>query len=368
MDNNANSVDEDSPFGRLFEAIFDGNAARLFVVLRNGDRLPRYLDGTDLDVSTLPGVSLKDVYDHVVAAGRTVGWTPVCVSRLPHVIGMALIGRDANGQAHALHFDIFNAITYRNLVLCSKELLHAESLAVGNVRQLTERGRVLATVAHHMAWNGYLSKQKYRDELGALIADERDGAWLKARLVEAFNESVAGELMDPTQTAKLNEDFERRRRAADNAVFIRSFRESPVNFAKRLLPYAYSQLNAMLNPPGIVGAPGDAFPGDPDMELSLSLACEICPRAFACTRVQSPVGNEQTENGPRYEVILKRLWKRSSIWRTLFPSGFLWFQASRGRIAVVNELPALIRMLRKRANTNWVARPNGVNPLVSENH
>src|SRR5207247_7402703 len=123
------------------------------------------VSGTDLDVSVRPGCSAGEVVEFLCRRGSTLGWKPVCVSRRPHMTGFSLVKPDAGSSTSAIHFDIFEGITYLCLPLLRPEALDAESIVRGGVRQLSERGRVLATTVHHLAWNGALLKEKYRAEL-----------------------------------------------------------------------------------------------------------------------------------------------------------------------------------------------------------
>jgi hypothetical protein len=341
------------PMSRLLASIFaDARAARLFTVLRNGERLPHALDGHDLDVSVMPGHAPADVVAFLVERGRAAGWTAACVSRRPHMIAVSLVA-PAAGDPDAIHFDVFDGITLAGVPLVSPARIAAESTVRDGVRSLTARGRVFVTLAHHLAWNGGLTKQRYRDELAAVLGDPLDRAWLIDALRAPFGDRIAGEVWQPDA---LGSGLDRRRRAARVAALRRALLAAPLATCRGLVRYASGQLPSFVRPPGLIARPGDGLAGS-GVRLDLTLACRIAPHAFAIADVRARHG-AHTVNGPRYERTLARTWARAALVRWVAPSLFLWYQAKRGRVILIDRLPAGLRLLRRLARPAWLAPPS----------
>jgi hypothetical protein len=335
----------------LLRSIFaDARASALFTILRNGEALPDGLSGRDLDVSTLPGHSPAHVVAFLLERARAAGWTPICLSRRPHMTAISFV---AGLASDAIHFDIFDGITYACIPLLEPALLADESAVRDGVRMLRLRGRVLATLAHHLAWNGGLTKAGYRDEVAAVLADPADRDWLLYRVHALFGERIAGELAAPRGGERLGTDLRRRRRAARRALLGRSLRRAPAATLGGLARYALGQLPSLAVPPGLIGERDDPLPGT-DVPLDLSLACRIAPHGFGIDAFRTAHG-ARTLNGPRYERTLARSWARWAPVRWIAPSIFLWFQAKRGRVVVVERLPVALRVLRRTARPAWLA-------------
>ena len=157
---------------RLLHSVFPERAVAPLIVLRNAEELPDGLSGHDLDVAVLPGSSLDVATTYLCDRAATVGWKPVCYSPRNHMSGVSFV----DPQGTALHFDVFLGISVLSIPLLSSHDLLEESVVIDGTRRLTDRGRVAATVLHHIAWSGSLGKQKYRDELAALLTTE-DREW-----------------------------------------------------------------------------------------------------------------------------------------------------------------------------------------------
>jgi hypothetical protein len=343
-----------TPAGRLLAAIFaDARAAELFTVLRNGERLPHALAGRDLDVSTTPGHVPADVCAFLTERGRAAGWTAACISPRPHMTAFSLVTPAADGaEPDAIHFDVFAGITFACIPLVPPAILAGESVVRDGVRMLGVRGRVLATLAHHLAWNGGLTKPKYRAELRGVLEIPADRAWLLARLRDLFGVEIAHEACDPD---RLGDDLDRRRRAVRMALLARNARAAPFETARAIARYSFGQLPSFARPPGLVARSGELL-ADGGAPVDLSLACRIAPHGFAIDDVRSRAG-ARTRNGERYERTLARTWKRATLVRWLAPSLFLWYQAKRGRVVVVERLPLGLRLLRRFARPAWLGRP-----------
>jgi O-antigen/teichoic acid export membrane protein len=340
---------------RIFEG---GEAAGLFTVLRNGEQLPEAMTGTDLDVSVRPGCSVGEVVEFLCRRGRALGWMPVGVSRRPHMTGFSLVKADGGASASAIHFDIFEGITYLGLPLLQPEALDTESIVRGEVRQLSERGRVLATTVHHLAWNGALLKEKYRAELATVLARTGDREWLLGTVDGALGTPVSRELGKPQGLAGLGSGATGLRRRVWLGLASRWFFPRPRLSLRSLATYLVGQLQSLRHPPGLIGSPGDPIPGLPGTPLTLQLACRISPHAAGATHVRTPSAMVRTLNGPRYERSTARLWRAWTPLRWLLPSLFLYLQAKRNRIVVLDRLPFAIRWLRTRADPpGWLTTP-----------
>ena len=342
---------------RLLRCLFeDGLAASRFVVLRNGESLPDALSGTDLDVATLPGCPPSEVVELIARRGRSAGWELVCVSRRPHMTGFALAYCAGPGPPQAIHFDVFDGITFLGLPLVSCDVLQSESFVHCGVRQLSGRGRALATTVHHLAWNGRLQKEKYRTELDAVLAAPADREWLLRHVDRALGPWVAAELGGLVDPSRLGRATLLRRWGIARGIWVRWVAPQSVLTCRRMVRYVAGQLDSLLHPPGIVGCPGNRIPGVAGARLSAELACRIAPHGFAADSVRGSVCQTKTLNGPRYEASLAVLWKRWTLLRWLLPSLFLWVQAKRNRVAVVGRLPVGLRILRRtRWGAGWVA-------------
>jgi hypothetical protein len=133
------------------------------------------------------------------------------VSRRPHMTGFTLV-RQGHAGVDAVHFDVFDGISYVGLELCPPAVLYAESSVRDGVRALSARGRALATVVQHLAWNGYLSKEKYRDELAEVLANPADGPWMRRRVGEVFGVPSCWAVVCMWRGGRLTESEPRRRR------------------------------------------------------------------------------------------------------------------------------------------------------------
>jgi hypothetical protein len=348
---------EEAALQRLLCCILeDGIAAAHFVVLRNGELLPDAINGTDLDVATLPGTRAEEVVEFIAQRGKAAGWNQVCVSRRPHMTGFALASCAEPPRTHAIHFDVFENISFLCLPLVSSEVLYSESFVRGGVRQLSARGRALATTVHHMAWNGRLQKEKYRADVEAVLATPQDRDWFLRHVDEALGPWVAAELRGLVEVSGLGKAALRRRWAVGRGLWVRSVAPRPLLACRRVARYVVGQLESLAHPPGIVGCPGDAVPGVPGARLGPDLACKIAPHGFAADSVRCSPRHARTLNGPRYEASLAVFWRRWTLVRWLLPSLFLWVQAKRNRVVVIRQLPLGLRVLRgSRWRPDWLA-------------
>jgi len=365
VERKAATEDSGGPGGRsndlreLLRAIFEGDEAQsLFTVLRNGELLPEGMTGTDLDVSVRPDRSAGDVVAFLCRRGSALGWRAVCVSRRPHMTGFSLVKSEPGPSASAIHFDVFEGITYLCLPLLPPELLETESVVRDGVRQLSERGRVLVTTVHHLAWSGALLKEKYRAELAGVLARGADREWLLSSVDAALGNTVSRELAKPGGPAGLGGGGAAIRRRIRLGLASRWLLPHPRLTLRSLGTYLRGQLQSVRRPPGLVGCPGDSIPGLPGTPLSIELACRISPHAAGATDVRAPAAMVRTLNGPRYERSTARLWRAWTPVRWLVPSLFLYLQAKRNRIVVLDRLPLAVRWLRSRApSPGWLATP-----------
>jgi hypothetical protein len=348
---------EEAALQRLLRCILeDGVAASRFVVLRNGELLPDAISGTDLDVATLPGTRVEEVVELIAQRGKAAGWHRVCVSRRPHMTGFALASCADLPRAHAIHFDVFENISFLCLPLISSEVLCSESFTRAGVRQLSGRGRALATTVHHIAWSGRLQKEKYRAEVEAVLATPQDRDWFLGHVDQALGPWVTAELRGLVDVSGLGKAALRRRWAVARGLWVRWVAPRPLLACRRVARYVVGQLESLVHPPGIVGCPGDVVPGVPGARLGPELACKIAPHGFAADTVRGPLRQTRTLNGPRYEASLAVFWRRWTLVRWLLPSLFLWVQAKRNRVVVIRRLPFGLRVLRgTRWRPDWLA-------------
>jgi hypothetical protein len=346
----------------LLVRLFSGPAQHYFIVLRNDETLPLRLAGTDLDVCVCPGRKPRDVLEYVSAAASDLGWLAVGVSERPHMLGFSLVRPDVD-HPQAVHFDVFNGLSYLGVELCSSATLASESSVTKGVRHLSRRGRALATLVHHMAWNGYLSKEKYRSELGDVLADPADALWVRQRLSEAFGRRAADRLLFPA--SRLEHATLANRVEVAWAVFSTAGRGHPARPVRQLLRYWSGQWSSLRSPPGLVGLEGDSFPAAPGLILSEELACTLAPHGCAARTVRSRPGDVHTLNGERYRRTMSRAWARWTLIRWLIPSFFLRYQAKRNRIVVLRDrLPSGVRLLRRFGDPTWIAVPSAIQRTV----
>jgi hypothetical protein len=349
---------------RLLEALFEGEtSAALFTVLRNDELLPDDLSGVDLDVCRMPGASLEEILRHITATARSVGWGTVCVSRRPHMIGFSLVSLEDGVQNQAVHLDVFDGISFWGMPLISPELLASESGVHRGVRQLSNRGRVLATAVHHLAWVGGFHKTKYRQEVAELLANPAERRWFLDRVRESLGTRIAADLENPAAFDALTSHPPRRRFKTLLMVLGTCVKQRPLSSLKAMANYFLGQIPSALHPPGCVGSPGDFVAGAPGRGLSLELACRLSPFGFGAKSVWAGPAAAMTLNGAGYERWLRTMWSRWTPLRWLAPSLFLWLQAKRNRVVVLDRLPLGIRLLRARSRRpTWIADPTAPVP------
>ncbi len=343
---------------KMLHAIFDGSTESSFVVLRNSALLPDALSGIDLDVSVLPGHTVAEVVDDITTKAKRAGWERALVSTRPHMSAVAFVDT-LTSDGGALHFDVFDGISVYGVPLVSPDELLRESKTRQGVTELTDRGRVLVTVVHHLAWSGRLSQKKYHVELEELVAHERDRSWLKRNIEEVFGPGLAAEVTEGHAVHKLADRALLRKARVLSAVLFRALRRRPLKTMSQVGHYLTGQLESLRSPPGIVGLPGDRIPGVPSRELSLELACGITPLGFSVPSVRSRAEMCESLNGPRFEKGIRASWARWLPVRWIAPSLFLWLKAKRGKVLIVGRMPFTIARLRRSTRRpSWIALPH----------
>lgn len=347
----------DRSLSELLGALFGGPAEVPFIPLRNAERLPDALTGTDLDVTIRPGRSIEEVVRLVVGTGRRLGWMPFAVSVKPHVATLSVISTADPAAPAAIHFDVFAGINYLGVPLLTPGLLESESeLNRAGVAILSQRGRALATTVHHVCWSGALAKEKYRQELDEVLARPEDGAWVTAALRESMGGPAARVVLAAHARAGLGSGGLQRRLTVSFLVLAAQLRRHPSRTLRGLARYVASQVPTFLRPAGVAGHRGDALPGLEAVELSLELACTLSPHSFAAASVRARASEVRTANSELYEQSLRRRWRRSTPIRTVAPSLFVWLEVKRGRIVLLDRLPFALRLLaRSRWKPGWIA-------------
>ncbi len=341
----------------LLRAIFEDGASGLFIVLRNHETLPDEASGTDLDVVAMPGRTVGEVADHLIVSAARAGWQLVRMSQRPHTSALAFGTRRHDGRLDAFHFDVFRDIGYANVELISPVELASESFErAPGVRALSDRMRALATTVHHLTWSGRLSKAKYRDELSDALHGATHRSWTTSHLEYVFGRDVARQIGQLSSEGRLGEEDRKRRSVFRLAAIRRAFARRPRETGIAILRYIGSHLATLVSPAGIVGMAGDRVPGaDGDLRLDLDLACGLSPHGFRVRSVRS--NGIETLNGERYQNDLERVWMRTRVVRRVAPSAFLWVQAKRNRVVIVDEPPPMIALFRRLGLTSWVSRP-----------
>jgi hypothetical protein len=339
----------------FLQSVFRPNASELFCVLRNGEALPLQMSGTDLDVSCQPGVGTDEIVRWLEDAAHLVGWHRALLSHRWHMTAVSYIGEVDTGF-YAVHFDIFDGIRFAGIPLLSVDELARESFVRSGVRQLTFRGRVAATVVHHLAWNGGLTKEKYRTELRDLLEDDEDKRFLQRTVAAALGPAIAALVSDPSGCDELGSNLTARRRRVRWHLLTRRLAQAPLSTMRALASYYLGQLGSMISPPGTVGRLGDRPPWGGSAPLSVEMACGVAPHGFLAPGVRSPAHLTVTMNGERYERTLRQMWRRWRIVRFVFPTAFLWYQAKRGRVVVLERLPTILALLQKLPRSpGWLA-------------
>jgi hypothetical protein len=342
---------------RLLHRIFSGPAASYFLILRNDEALPDGLSGRDLDVCVRPHRTADEVVEYLSECGRELGWVPVSVSTRPHMVGLTLVRQDRHSD-EGVHFDVFDGISFAGMPLCAATELDNESEVRDGARVLSRRGRALATILHHMAWNGYLGKDKYRTEVAQVLADPIDAAWLHERLTRVFGEGATRRLLASASTSRLDREHGASRVRVCAAIFAHRAPVEGLRPAKEVLAYWAGQRSSLQHPPGLVGMDGDFVPRAPRFRLSTELACVISPHGYTVPSVRSRATHICTINGDSYERVLRSAWKRWTVVRWVAPSSFLYYQAKRNRVVVLTKrLPLALRVLRAWRRPAWVGVP-----------
>lgn len=315
-----------------------------FVVLRNADGLPQRLMGRDVDVSLMPGTTVKDAADRVVQAATKHGWQVVVDSRRHHMAGVTLFHA---GERGTLHFDLFKGITHLSNPLFSVEELWTEAEVVDDVRRLSKRMEVLATTVHRVVFGGTLNKAKYVDQLADLLREPEQRQWLEERVSGILDPVLARELTDLGSLEILTRKGGDRARRARRAFWRNRLSASPTRMLGNVTRYGAGQLGSVLHPPGVVGLEGDPFPGLADEVLTLELASALSAYGFQVGHVRADAAEIKTLNAPRFADMLRQRWKYWAPLRTVAPSLFLWLQAKRTGVVIVDRLPTLLRALRR---------------------
>lgn len=343
---------------RLLRHIFaDGEAARFFVVLRNGHELPERLSGNDLDVAVLPGVSMNDVFELVRERASELGWRPVCVNRRRRSIGFSLVTAAGDAPATAIHVDVFDGISAYGISIMSSGFLQSESVLRGTVRQLSDRARPLVTLAHHVGSSGALTKELYVSELEAVLRG-RDREWLLVSIADLLGDRVAGDVRRGAAGAARHPLRQPSRARQVHALTAAARRGGAgVRGAIRgVSEYLFGQLPSVARPAGIVGRRGELIRGV-GLPLTDTLACGVAPLAMLATTVRSH--EARSENSAKHRDYVAGIWSRARVLRLVLPSFFLWLQAKRGRIVVLDTLPLGIRLVRAVARPAWITMSSG---------
>jgi hypothetical protein len=112
----------------------------------------------------------------------------------------------------------------------------------------------------------------------------------------------------------------------------------------------------VVRPAGIVGRRGELIRGV-GLPLTDTLACGVAPLAMLATTVRSH--DVRSENSAKHRDYVAGIWSRGTLLRLILPSLFLWLQAKRGRIVVLDQLPLGIRITRAIARPAWITMPAG---------
>lgn len=332
----------------LLRSLADAGFGSMAVVLRNGEELPYDLSGTDLDVSVLPGADPTDVVRLVDEVGRASGWMLVLENNRRHIAGTSL-HHPATGTS--VHFDVFDGVTAYGMPLLTAADLADETVVQDGFSVLTGRGETLVTLLHHLSWNGRLGKQKYSDDALGILAD--DPAWLRSRLDAVWGPEATSAVLADLAAGKLTESGGSRRRRRRRLLWARARR---LGLARAVLSYGSylgSQAESARRPAGVIATPGARLPSG--LEVTTELACDIAPHSVAAPSVRSGSARVENRNGDRYVSAVRSTWDRWRVIRWITPSVFLWYLAKRGRIVILDELPALIR-LGQRRGWAWVVR------------
>lgn len=315
-----------------------------FVVLRNADGLPQRLTGRDVDVSLKPGTTVTEAAERVLAAAEQHGWQVVVDSRRDHMAGVTLFHADVR---ETLHFDLFKGITHVSNPLFSVDDLWNETEVVGDVRRLSKRMEVLATTVHRVVFGGTLNKRKYVDQLAHFLEDAEQRRWLEECVSLVLGPDLARELTNPEALEPLTRNGGDRARRARRAFWRNRLRASPTRTLANFTRYGAGQLGSVFHPPGVVGVEGDPFPGLNNEVLTLELASALSAYGFQVKHVRADAAEIKTLNAPRFEDMLRQRWKYWTPLRQVAPSLFLWLQAKRTGVVIVDRLPTLLRALRR---------------------
>jgi hypothetical protein len=324
-------------------------AAALFTVLRNDDALPEALSGNDLDLTVTRTGGVAEVVDYIQECACELGWAPVCVSRRAHMTAFSLVDLAATEAADALHIDVFDGLRALGVPLLTAEELTAESVVdTSGVRRLTERGRALATLVHHLANSGGLTKDKYVWEVADVLRRPDGRKWLLAETERVLGPRIASAL----QAREGRSALRRCSVARLLWVRVRAFSRAPAAAARAMRDYLAGQLPSLLAPPGLVGRPGSPADVLRGAALTPELACRIAPVSFLARTVRAR--EARTLNSAKHQRYVAGVWRRWTLARWLAPSLFLWLQAKRSRVVLVDRLPLVLRALRRLRSPAWL--------------
>ncbi len=328
----------------MLRALLTGD--RALIPLRNDEGLPDRLAGTDLDLTIGAAQTLDGMTHRVGEIGRGLGWTPVFVNRRSYMVAMPLLGPDGES---AVHLDIFDGIGVWGCRLIEPGLLEQEARS-GEVRSLSNRAVVLVTLVHHLCWNGGFTNPEYFSRLKTALASDRP--WLEGELSRIFGRAFADQICNAPEDLATGRAG-RRSRALVN-VLGRGLLRRPLATLRGLARYAGDHVRTLVRPTGLVAGPRAVVPGT-DHLLTLEVACRLEPHSFAVPHVQAAGSELRSANGERYEESLRSRWAKSARLRRLAPSLYLWFQAKRGEVIMLERLPRLLVLLAKVTKARWIS-------------
>lgn len=333
-----------APLGELLRELLTGDPA--LIPLRNDEGLPDRMLGTDLDVSIGATQTLDGVGHRIANIAERLGWTPVFVNRRSYMVAIPLA---AVADAQAIHLDVFDGIGVLGVQLVAPTLLEQESHSAV-VRRLSERAVVLVTLVHHLCWNGGFNNPDYFAKLDVVL--DQDRPWLEGQLRQVFGSAFARDIC--SQPHELSgAKTQRRRRAMRLAVGRRLFTQ-PGRTLGALARYLGDHLVTFWKPTGLIARVGASLPGT-DQPLTLELACRLEPHSFAIPHVRADGAELRSANGDRYEQSLRRRWAKSRWLRVIAPSLYLWVQAKRGEVVILQSLPPLVRFFERTTNASWIS-------------
>lgn len=345
-------VAEATEVNALLRRLLSVEGGSPFVALRDAESLPDTLSG-DLAVVCVPGTSLADARRFLRECGKAEEWRTIAINRRTRMMAVTVLHFRTKAL---LRVDVVLDISVFGVPLLGPDLWLEESAVKNDIRRLSLRAETAVAVVQRVLHEGLLNKPKYLGQLRSGFASD-DEDWLRSTFRTAFGGKLGAELGDSDAGGGLAQvGSGRRARAILGALGPRLLRH-PGRTVGGVLAYGAGQVRSMLSPGGLVGTPDDTVPGLPGQPLDLEFASRLSVDSVRAPGVRAPASSLRTADEGRSTTKLANRWRFWTPLRWVSPSAFLWLQAKRFGVVIVDRLPVGLRLLRRLGvGRSWMAR------------